>query len=406
MDIASLLAQGVQTRPAGMEQNALMQGQEMQQRKLQMQNALMQMQDMHTQRQLHIAEARRVAQQRASQDALLRGLQPVSGVQANAASGVVGPRPEAASAIGQRPKADPIALIRAGFSKEQIDQIMNADTMGLPEVARTIEQAGPNGPQTAQFDKYGRPVGSAIAKPVQMSMQDVGGRIVPVNPYTQTTPLAKTLSPSERDASARGWAGLKLQENEKNGPKWDPTNMVWTDPRTMKVVPGVGPDGKPLAGKGGTVEERNAAGFATRMTEATKLLDQLESVGRPGYGVAIASGIPMIGGAARTAVSSPEQQQYRQAQEDWVRAKLRKESGAAIGIDEMDNEIKTYFPQPGEPDGVREQKRRARAIATEGMVRASGKAAYQTEVPQMAPANLNSVFDAADAIIGIGNGKR
>ena len=142
------------------------------------------------------------------------------------------------------------------------------------------------------------------------------------------------------------------------------------------------------------------------MTEATKLLDQLESVGRPGYGVAIASGIPMIGGAARTAVSSPEQQQYRQAQEDWVRAKLRKESGAAIGIDEMDNEIKTYFPQPGEPDGVREQKRRARAIATEGMVRASGKAAYQTEVPQMAPANLNSVFDAADAIIGIGNGKR
>ena len=42
MDIASLLAQGVQTRPAGMQQNALMQAQEFKQR--QAQNALMQMQ--------------------------------------------------------------------------------------------------------------------------------------------------------------------------------------------------------------------------------------------------------------------------------------------------------------------------------------------------------------------------
>lgn len=42
MDIASLLAQGVQTRPAGMQQNALMQAQEFKQR--QQQNALMQMQ--------------------------------------------------------------------------------------------------------------------------------------------------------------------------------------------------------------------------------------------------------------------------------------------------------------------------------------------------------------------------
>ena len=128
--------------------------------------------------------------------------------------------------------------------------------------------------------------------------------------------------------------------------------------------------------------ERNAAGFAARMTEATPLLDKLEKTGRPGYTSAIAGGTPFIGGAMRTAVMTQDQQQYRQAQEDWVRAKLRKESGASIATDEMDKEIATYFPQPGESSPqVIAQKQRARAIATEGMNKAAGRAAYTSAVP-------------------------
>jgi len=150
------------------------------------------------------------------------------------------------------------------------------------------------------------------------------------------------------------------------------------------------PGGKPLVKPGDdmkppTVEEKGAAGYASRMTEATKLLDGMEKSGRPSYGTDAAGGLPFVGNKARTIAMTPAQQQYRQAQEDWVRAKLRKESGAAIGADEMDREILAYFPQPGETDkGILEQKRRARAIATEGMVKAAGRAAYKSEVPPVA----------------------
>ena len=128
-------------------------------------------------------------------------------------------------------------------------------------------------------------------------------------------------------------------------------------------------------GPGNATEgERNAAGYLMRMTEASKLLDQFEGSGAATYGTQTAAAVPFVGGAIRRAVMTPEQQQYRQAQEDWVRAKLRKESGASIATDEMDREIETYFPMPGEGKEVIAQKRKARATANAAMRQSSGRA--------------------------------
>lgn len=128
-------------------------------------------------------------------------------------------------------------------------------------------------------------------------------------------------------------------------------------------------------GPGNATEgERNAAGYLMRMTEASKLLDQFEGSGAATYGTQAAAAVPFVGGAIRRAVMTPEQQQYRQAQEDWVRAKLRKESGASIATDEMDREIETYFPMPGEGKEVIAQKRKARATANAAMRQSSGRA--------------------------------
>ena len=123
-----------------------------------------------------------------------------------------------------------------------------------------------------------------------------------------------------------------------------------------------------------TEGERNAAGYLMRMTEASKLLDQFEGSGAATYGTQTAAAVPFVGGAIRRAVMTPDQQQYRQAQEDWVRAKLRKESGASIATDEMDREIETYFPMPGEGKEVIAQKRKARATANAAMRQSSGRA--------------------------------
>jgi hypothetical protein len=81
-------------------------------------------------------------------------------------------------------------------------------------------------------------------------------------------------------------------------------------------------------------------------------------------------------------IMTTQGQLYRQAQEDWVRAKLRRESGAVIGEEEMAREIQVYFPQPGDSPEVITQKAQARQVAITAMRQAAGRAS--NSVPQVA----------------------
>ena len=68
-----------------------------------------------------------------------------------------------------------------------------------------------------------------------------------------------------------------------------------------------------------------------------------------------------------------EQQQYEQAQRDFINAKLRQESGAVISPQEFDNARKQYFPQPWDTNEVIQQKAKNRQLVIEEMFRNSGK---------------------------------
>lgn len=70
-------------------------------------------------------------------------------------------------------------------------------------------------------------------------------------------------------------------------------------------------------------------------------------------------------GVIANQIMSKGGQQYFQAIADWVRAKLRKESGAVIRPEEMASEIRTYFPMPNDPPEVVAQKAAARKQAEE-----------------------------------------
>jgi hypothetical protein len=137
------------------------------------------------------------------------------------------------------------------------------------------------------------------------------------------------------------------------------------------------------AGGGGhpTGDERNAANFASIMQLATTNLDKFESTGTQTNRNQLAGAIPLIGNTIASAAMTPQQQAYAQAAQQWVRAKLRKESGASIGEKEMADEIRTFFPQPEDGPLVRAQKREARALANQGMVVAAGRAQIPT-LPQ------------------------
>jgi hypothetical protein len=158
----------------------------------------------------------------------------------------------------------------------------------------------------------------------------------------------------------------------------------------LPVIPILGPGGTPLKGAAGgkpTESEQNAAGFAQRMERVTAIIDALPVAAAPGMGSAIAGSIPFVGGVAQRGVQSEQTQQFQQAANDWIRAKLRKESGAAIGKDEMESEYRTYFPQVGDGPAVIAQKAAARRVATQAMKTAAGKSYMPyVEPPPAAPA--------------------
>jgi hypothetical protein len=164
-------------------------------------------------------------------------------------------------------------------------------------------------------------------------------------------------------------AGLEVKENQ------DGTYVV-VHKATGQATPIMGSDGKPLQGNSqGSEVERVAAGYATRMTAAEQILGGLTTkVQRPGAAEAAAGEVPLIGNVIANELRGDERQRALQAQQDWVRAKLRKESGAVIGPKEMEDEIKTYFPQIGDKAPVIAQKADARKIAIDAMAQAGGRA--------------------------------
>ena len=154
----------------------------------------------------------------------------------------------------------------------------------------------------------------------------------------------------------------------------------------MPAIPVTGAGGEQLAGKGNVTEDQSkAAGFALRMNQATQLFNNPvidpntnkplvvngkqvtleDAFGTPSRTQAILRAIPSAGITTGVAnmFESAGRQQYRQAQENWVTANLRAESGAAIGVDEMEKEIQKYFPQANDKPQTISQKAQARKSA-------------------------------------------
>jgi hypothetical protein len=188
-------------------------------------------------------------------------------------------------------------------------------------------------------------------------------------------------------------AGLALRQQEFARGAFDrvdtPEGMMYV-PKTPggAAMPVTGPGGQPLRGSGGTPTEgqSNAAGYAQRMELAESIINRLPAGSQPGAGTRIAEAVPFVGGALARSVQSPETQMYDQAAMDWIRAKLRKESGAVIGEQEARDEYATYFPMVGDTPQKIQQKAETRRVATLAMQKTAGKAYTPYAPPAPAPA--------------------
>jgi len=135
-----------------------------------------------------------------------------------------------------------------------------------------------------------------------------------------------------------------------------------------------------------TEAQGNATAFGMRMAESNKLLKNLEDKGVTNTGLirqtigATVGVLPLVGDKLQSAVKasmnplpsvlggpSSGQQEYDQAKQNFITAVLRKESGAAIGVNEFKTEDEKYFPQAGDTDKVIAQKQSARELAIKAM---------------------------------------
>lgn len=249
-------------------------------------------------------------------------------------------------------------------------------------------------------------------------LQNLGGQTVAIDKskLTGNETFAQTMTPSEianlrvaqgNLAVAQGGLNLRQQEFLRGGYqiKETPEGLAYVPSAPGGVaVPVMTAAGTPLEGAGAkpTEDQSKSAGFAFRMKQSSQIFNQpiLDKSGQPvidpktdkpitleqAYGQpnkyqAIMRAIPSAGlttGIANVSESTGSQQ-YRQAQQNWVTANLRPESGAVIGPDEMEKEIQKYFPQTNDSPETIAQKARARRDTELAMTVRAGPAYKQLE---------------------------
>ena len=249
-------------------------------------------------------------------------------------------------------------------------------------------------------------------------LQNFGGQTVAVNKSALKggETFAQTMTPSEianlRISQANlgvAQAGLGLRQQEFARSAFDiretPEGLAYV-PKAPggAAMPVMTAAGTQLEGAGSkpTEDQSKSAGFAFRMKQSTNIFNQPavdksgepiidpktgkpvtleQAYGQPGKYQAIMRAIPSAGLTTGLANVSEDvgRQQYRQAQENWVTANLRPESGAVIGVEEMEKEITKYFPQTNDAPKTIEQKARARRDTELAMTVRAGPAYKQIE---------------------------
>jgi hypothetical protein len=120
-----------------------------------------------------------------------------------------------------------------------------------------------------------------------------------------------------------------------------------------------------------TYEQGRASSFLDRMRSASSVIEDLAGKGyAPDMGFGIASkmgGINETLGRSRYASMDPNGQQWAQAEDQFVNALLRSDTGAAYKDMEVNDLKAQFFPRAGDSPEVIAQKRTARSDLMDGM---------------------------------------
>lgn len=302
-------------------------------------------------------------------------------------------------------KFDTMAALQLGIGPKDVIAYGDAMNAGRAKVARTQEVAGPNGgKQVVQLDDYGDPVGQGLSGYVAPQLVDTGDQKQFVTPSSGLS-FNVGMSPSERDTSQRGWAGVKVRQDANDVVReTNDVNRTATrteifksnngatyriDKGTGQVSPLTTPDGSPLSAASSDPKLTESEGKNTLyLSQMRDAANELDKIGEPASPLAVAAtGTPYLNWAAGGTA-----QRAGQAQRQWSEAYLRAKTGAAATQGEVDNNIRTFFPVAGDSQEVIRRKEEAREQAMRDMQVPAGRgadmAAPRAAAPQSAPTGV------------------
>jgi hypothetical protein len=250
------------------------------------------------------------------------------------------------AAIMNDPNLTPQQKIAMGIPEKAADP-----NYGRGKISKQVEVAGPNGEKLIQnLDEFGAPIGQPIPAYLAPVQVNTGGAVQFVTPKAGAS-LPVGMTPSEKDASARGWAGQRLQRDRLDFDKSQPNATT----------------AKPAGEKPLTESQAKGTLFLGQMRSATTELEKLPA-SNP---VATA-----MTGSTWTNVAAPENaQKVAQLQNQWAEAYLRAKTGAAATEGEVEGNRRTFFPVVGDSKGVIAQKARMRKQAERDMEATAGPGA-------------------------------
>lgn len=150
-----------------------------------------------------------------------------------------------------------------------------------------------------------------------------------------------------------------------------PRPNPYGDVRTEGVLPGTEKDKSVFA-----KEQKDAAGFAIRMEEDIKIMDDLAASGFNPVNVydQTIESAPFIPDFLENILVSGKYQVYRNAAKDFAMAQLRRETGSAITASEMELSRELYIPAFGDKPETLAAKAASRELNFQNMKASAGKA--------------------------------
>lgn len=202
------------------------------------------------------------------------------------------------------------AAIAENMTPEEITKYAALPNLGRQEVARTIETTDAQGrPITVQTDKFGNRIGEGMGQWKEPMVINQGDRQTLLDPASRQAvgSFGINMSQSERDASARGWAGNALAKQRMEfdmgggadvGPSQagfvkqfgkPPAGYRWKPDGALEAIPG-GPTDIKAGEAGAKAEQRKlaAAGSVNNVLSAVSDAKDLVGVNTTGLGSSLA----------------------------------------------------------------------------------------------------------------------